>query len=273
MEQRLEVGRTDLREFGRWWEEWLPSWLLLRCERGEAVLSLQFRPYRLTAGMMTIVAPDMFPSVGWASDDFCARYCVGERDFADEVLYDVPKEFFDAIYVAPLLAVGEALDPWFDMLDRVAGEAGDNPWRAAILGDVVHGLLLSYYHLWQQRNGDQTSRPTMTRAEQLCSRFYDMVFDQFREQRDVGYYADALCITPCYLAMILRQVCGETPKQAIARQVVLTIKHMLRTTVMTVEQIAGELNFADTSYMCRYFRRYTGVSMGEYRRGAGNEVN
>lgn len=66
--------------------------------------------------------------------------------------------------------------------------------------------------------------------------------------------------------MITRQVCRESPKAAIDRMVVLTIKNLLRTTAMTVEQIAAELHFADTSYMCRYFRRHAGQSMGEYRR-------
>jgi len=31
------------------------------------------------------------------------------------------------------------------------------------------------------------------------------------------------------------------------------------------EQMAVRLNFSDTSYMCRYFRKRTGMSISDYR--------
>lgn len=91
------------------------------------------------------------------------------------------------------------------------------------------------------------------------------LFDHFREHRNIAYYADILCITPNYLAMIVRKICNETPKQAIDRLITLEMKHLLRNTTLTIEQIADQLHFPDTSYMCRVFRRQIGVSPLKYR--------
>lgn len=67
--------------------------------------------------------------------------------------------------------------------------------------------------------------------------------------------------------MIVRRVCKETPKEAINRQVVSEMKHLIKNTSLNADQIAIRLHFPNTSYMCRYFKKYTGMSISEYRAG------
>lgn len=59
---------------------------------------------------------------------------------------------------------------------------------------------------------------------------------------------------------------NDTPKGLIERQVILEMKMLLETTDMSVKEIAGCLNFEDGSYMCRFFKRHTGISLTEYRK-------
>ncbi len=47
----------------------------------------------------------------------------------------------------------------------------------------------------------------------------------------------------------------------------LEIKTLLNTTSLPLKEIAAVMHFPDTSYMCRYFRRKTGMSFKEYRLG------
>ncbi|MDD6517393.1 MAG: helix-turn-helix domain-containing protein [Prevotella sp.] len=67
-------------------------------------------------------------------------------------------------------------------------------------------------------------------------------------------------------AAVIRKYCRETPKLAITRQTVSELKYQLIYTSKSIEQIAKELHFPDTSYMCRYFRRKTGRALDEYRK-------
>ncbi len=50
----------------------------------------------------------------------------------------------------------------------------------------------------------------------------------YKQSRDVTYYADLLHITPKYLSTIVRQVISHTPKEAIDKYVVLRLKLLLR---------------------------------------------
>ena len=60
--------------------------------------------------------------------------------------------------------------------------------------------------------------------------------------------------------------CRETPKLAITRQTLSELKYQFIYTSKSIKQIAKELHFPDSSYMCRYFRRTTGRALDEYRK-------
>lgn len=141
------------------------------------------------------------------------------------------------------------------------------PSSRTLLHNLLQSIWLVYYHLWQQQYGRRNPTRELKRPEQLCMAFYDLVFDHFATHRDIRFYADRLCITPNYLAMLVRQIGGESPKEAIDRLVVMEMKYMLRNTSLTAAQIALHLHFPDTSYMCRYFRKRTGLSLSDIRNG------
>ena len=48
----------------------------------------------------------------------------------------------------------------------------------------------------------------------------------------------------------------------------MEMKSCLANTDMSVKDIASALHFEDISYMCRYFRRLTGVSPMGYRKAS-----
>jgi len=51
--------------------------------------------------------------------------------------------------------------------------------------------------------------------------------------------------------------------------VLLEARAMLKSSHMTIQQIAGELNFPNQSFLGKYFKRMTGMSPKEYREGGG----
>lgn len=268
MERICITGRSDMSDFTPWWESHLPAYVIVWCLRGEAVLTLQHKPYRFRRGMTAFIAPDMFPAFSGMTGDFLAYYFLTDRDFTDEAFYDIPGSFFNAIYAEPVVRTGRSTRTWTALLDAVRQDT-DNAYRLGIMSDILHAIALDSYDKWQRQYGESPGRSERNSAEVIAMRFYDLIYDHFHEQRTTAFYADKLCITPCYLAMVTRKVYGESPKQAIDKIVTLEMKHILRRTDMTAEQMAAHLHFPDTSYMCRFFRRQTGMSLSEYRRTGG----
>jgi AraC-like DNA-binding protein len=78
--------------------------------------------------------------------------------------------------------------------------------------------------------------------------------------------SDKLCVTAKHLSKVVRQTSGKSANDLIDEYVALEAKALLKSTNMTVEQIADELNFPSQSFFGKYFKRVTGSSPSEYRR-------
>lgn len=106
-----------------------------------------------------------------------------------------------------------------------------------------------------------------TRSRKLVVDFYKLLAQHCKRHRDVAFYANELCITTTYLYKVCLKVLGFSPKEEIDQLTIFEIKSYLTNTDMPIKQIASELNFEDVSYLCRYFKRLTGISPADYRKG------
>lgn len=99
----------------------------------------------------------------------------------------------------------------------------------------------------------------------MCENFISLASENFKEHRDIGYYADKLCITKKYLSALLKQETGMTALEWIERFVVLYAKGCLTSTNMTVQEISDELDFPSQSVFGKYFKRVEGMSPKAFR--------
>ena len=72
-------------------------------------------------------------------------------------------------------------------------------------------------------------------------------------------------ISPNYLNDTMREVTGQSASEVIQDRIILEAKAQLVQTELTVNQIAYQLQFHDSSYFCRFFRKHTGVSPQVFR--------
>lgn len=61
-------------------------------------------------------------------------------------------------------------------------------------------------------------------------------------------------------------ILNDAPKTLIDRQVILEIKRLLANTQNSIEQIAEILHFTDPSYLSRYFKKQTQMTLSEFRK-------
>ena len=108
---------------------------------------------------------------------------------------------------------------------------------------------------------------TPQRVEEIFFGFIRLLPNYFAEHHDIAFYADQLHITPVYLSRVVRQVAGRTVIDYINQMLLLEASFLLRTSPMSITQIADHLHFADIPSFSKFFSRLKGMSPRQYRAG------
>ena len=130
-------------------------------------------------------------------------------------------------------------------------------------------VLQAYLHvlLVRARRVPGACTPKRTdRATSVTQDFTRMIGTARKAEPTVRTYAARLGVSVGYLTEVVKSVTGRTPGQLIREMRVLEARRLLGGTDLTVAQVSRELGFADAAYFCRFFRRETGTSPGDFRR-------
>ena len=95
---------------------------------------------------------------------------------------------------------------------------------------------------------------TSLRKEQLIYDFCSLVAENFKNHKNVGFYADKLNITTTYLSAIMNERCGISAKEFLSIYIVLEVKSLLRDSRLNIQEIAILTNFPSQSTLNRFFR-------------------
>lgn len=79
-------------------------------------------------------------------------------------------------------------------------------------------------------------------------------------------YAELLYITPNHLNALCNDIKGISAGDMIRNRIVLEAKRLLINLDMTVKEVAYALNFDDSSYFCKFFKKQDGVTPEIFRK-------
>lgn len=82
--------------------------------------------------------------------------------------------------------------------------------------------------------------------------------------------AEAVGLSPCHLSRIFKKEVGMSMVDYVQKERIEAAKHMLVNSDETLAAISQYLYFSTQSYFIRIFRKYTGMTPGQYRRRYGN---
>ncbi|HDS1818129.1 TPA: helix-turn-helix transcriptional regulator [Pseudomonas putida] len=241
---------------------------LLVCLSGSACFTLNFKQRAVRRGDVVVLAEDTIALLKRRSRSFRVFFCLMPKAFAAEVAYQLPNPLFvflhDHPHCVPAKDDRPLVEGWLAQMRDIAQCCPT--YRHIMLRNQLQNLFLK---IAEQLPAHAQGARQFTRQETLSWRFWELIGKHCMRYREVKFYADALNITPFYLSQLSKTFFNDTPKGLIDRQVTLEIKALLSYSTLAIGQIADALNFADASYLCRYFKRQTGVSLSHYRRSVG----
>lgn len=234
------------------------------CTKGNTRGKINLKPYATQAPCMIIILPNQILEYEYISDDFEGLCIIMSKRFTESLNIEEGFSAFMSVRDNPFIPLNEnelkSMQGYYSMMKNTI-EAKDNPYRLEIAKYLTKAFFYGagyYFHKLQ-------SNTTKNKNEQFVEKFINLIQAHFKEERGVEFYADKLCLTSKYMSTIIKQTSGKSAGEWIDERVILEVKALLKSTNMTIQQIADELNFPTQSSFGKYFKRLVGVSPKEYR--------
>lgn len=238
------------------------------CKGGEARFSVNMQEMAATKGTLLINLPENIIRLESVSPDFKGHILIASLDYLKNIHIDLKEVFPFYVTVRNkgnfLLKVSELklLAKFYDLIQDTC----DMPYstrKEDVLGGLIAALIYRICDLLGRMN-IENEIPTKSK-EYYFYKFTELVAQNYRQHRNISFYSDALCLSRKYMSSMIKDITGNTASQWIENYVVLEAKALLKFSDKSVAEIAYYLNFANPSFFGKYFKKYTGLTPGQYR--------
>jgi AraC-like DNA-binding protein len=239
------------------------------CTKGEVTYTMDTREYTLRPGNVILVSERHVVDGYNASPDFEGLCMMISMPFYSEIMRNVSdvSAMFLFAHNNPLYELTErdqkVFGYYYNVIKNRLADT-DNVFRR----DLVRTLILAmFYDLGNViYRFQQVKAQRQTRADIIFTQFIRLVEQHCHTERRVSWYAKQLDITPKYLSEMVKNVSKRTPNEWIDNYVVLEIRVTLKNSSKSIKTIAEEMNFANQSFLGKYFKEHVGMSPSEYRK-------
>lgn len=236
--------------------------------QGEATISIDTQNYVVRPHMIVLFSPESIIRTVKSTAN-AAAYCLAfSRSFLDEVEVDLSTllPIYMRFNKAPVLQVSERdveeIRQLFRMIKTML-QSDKERHRHEIIRTL---FTTAFYVIAEISQRGRTTPRRQGRCEVLFEEFLKLLRQYSRRERNVGFYAQKLDITPKYLSSVVKEVSGHTAAHWIDESVVLEAKTLLKYSGLSIREIAERLNFSTQSFFGKYFKQHTGISPSRYKR-------
>lgn len=239
------------------------------CLSGSIRISINLEEYVITKNSLVAILPDQIVQHYEQSDDFKGLYLGISKDFIDNTIPNIQSLLSAFFYIKrhPCTILGnEELESLVEyhtlMWKRI--KMKDHAYRREVIQNLLLSLFYDVCNIFCKYEPEKNNK--VSRKEELFEKYIQLVTEYYKSERSVAFYADKLCITSKYLSLASKEVSGQCAGEWIDQYVILEAKALLKSTRMTIQEIADVLNFPNQSFFGKYFKHHIGVSPKEYRK-------
>lgn len=223
---------------------------LIRVTNGSATFQINLIPYHVEQGCILIIPEHNYIEISELSDDF---------DVQIISFKNLPISFGRCTVLRLNEADFERTGNYLHLIWQVVHKPSFSMQTVELL---LSALMNDLQHV--HKEAEQTKH-MLTHSEQMMQQFMDLVAEHGTTERNVGFYAEQMRLTPNHLSAFVRQHTGKSVMQWLNERTVLQAKVLLKHTEQSVSDIAFELHFSEVTLFSRFFRRETGSTPKSYR--------
>lgn len=131
---------------------------------------------------------------------------------------------------------------------------------------IYHNFSSLIYEIDNYFKKIEITRPTTPRGEDLTTKFFILLRENFKEHHDVQFYADRLFVTRKHLSKVIKATMLKSSREIINHVLITESKILLKNNYTSISDTATELNFSDQSVFSKFFKKHTGKSPSDYKK-------
>lgn len=247
--------------------------LMLYCIEGHLKLSVNLNEYDIRDNHLVITTPGHILKVSQVAGSEQLKYVIVAMSskFAMGLKVDLKKIMNEGIALMeiPVMKLDEGMSSLMQQhLSLVANVINsDSSFREDSVTSIVSSMICLVAGLWADRINElrEEAAQTTTRSRMVLEQFIRLVGQYHTKYRNVGFYADKLCLTPKYLSKLIKTASGKSAPEWIDSYVILEAKNLLKYSDIAIKEIVYRLNFPNQSVFYKFFKARTGMTPSEYR--------
>lgn len=253
----------------------LDGYMLIYCISGHIRLNVNLNEYDLKDGMAFFNLPGNLLRVNElvnTQDGGLHYFCVAmSKSFVNELKIDMNKLFTEGMSLLEHPSV--VMDPkekevagkYMELLGHLL--ESDMPYRREAIYSLMSSVFYMLSGIWARQACElrESTALATSRSRMIFDQFIKLVSQNYTRHRNVGFYADKLCLTPKYLSKLIKDTSGRSAPEWIDSYVVLEAKNLLKYSNAAIKEIVYTLNFPNQSVFYKFFKARTGQTPSEYR--------
>jgi AraC family transcriptional activator of pobA len=229
---------------------------------------IDFRSFPIKKGMIYFMRPGQVHE--WKFDEGVEGYIVNfspgffdQLSISSATLEQYP--FFSLFSAAQVLELDTSdQKKAMQLFEVVLREVAEKQIQAPVM---IASLLLQLFVLATRAISPKDMISSLTGHNSvLVKSFLKLVEEHFKESKLPRDYASKLFITSNHLNFICKEQINRQAGEVIRARVLLEAKRLLVNVNLSISAVAMDLNFSDTSYFIKFFRKYTHLTPESFRR-------
>ena len=249
--------------------------LLLYCVKGNMRMSINLNEYDITDNSLILCTPqNILKAADIPYQEKASLHYVViamSQKFASELRLDFKRLLSEGMPLvdAPVATLSpddrELVAMYLELVAKVS--KSEMKFKDDALRSLMSSLFCMVAGVWMEKVDEmkKASAQTTTRSRMIFEQFIRLVSEYHTRHRNVGFYADKLCLTPKYLSKLIKTASGKSAPEWIDSYVILEAKNLLKYSDITIKEIVYRLNFPNQSVFYKFFKARTGMTPSEYR--------
>jgi len=242
---------------------------LVFCMDGKARIKVNLSTYDIQENTVAVFIPNHFVQILEQSDNLRIEFLFFSFDFISDMR--ITTELGEVVRIveeqACLSLDKEKFTELLDLRKLILKHFERQlPYKEVLVKHLLYALLYQILQGYLSKQVEKKDK-NLSRKEEMYRRFMSLLFEHYKKERSINFYADKMYLTPKYFSKIIKEVSGKSVQDWIEEMVITAAKALLKGTELSVAQIADELNFATPSFFGAYFRKRVGLTPRQYRTG------